>query len=75
MKTTGNEPYFININSDDYGGVYTLDKGITIRQEFAKAAMAGIISKEGMILNGEYIAKYAVNYADALIAELNKTEK
>lgn len=48
--------------------------GITIRQQFAMAAMQGLCSYPG-VATAESIAEAAVSVADALITELNKTEK
>jgi len=88
MKITGNEPYYPffrwneggNGNAivvfDTQGGnqFFPYDPGITIRQEFAKAAMQGILSDPSSY-DLTKIAALAVVCADNLIAELNKTEK
>lgn len=44
--------------------------GLTKREEFAKAAMQGLIMAR--FTNSEQIAGWALRQADALIAELNK---
>ncbi len=49
----------------------TKQSGLTKREEFAKAAMQGLASKEGNA-NAEFDTKLAVEYADALIVALNK---
>lgn len=50
--------------------------GITLRQEFAKAAMTGMFQflNGGSDPNyvGEYVVKSAVKWADLLLAELEK---
>lgn len=71
MKITGNEPanpiiYRINEN------VHT---GLTIRQQFAMAAMQGILSTPQGLDSELDVARKSVRYADALINELNKSEQ
>ena len=52
----------------------TKPNGITLRQEFAKAAMQGLCCAPGSdAWDAKLIAGYAVQQADALIAELEKT--
>ena len=49
--------------------------GLTIRQEFAKAAMQGILAHTRdvqWVMPPEQVAKLAVQHADALLAELAK---
>ena len=46
--------------------------GLTKREEFAKAAMQGILSNN---LPWDNIVKASVDYADALLAELAKEKK
>lgn len=47
--------------------------GLTKREYFAAMAMQGMqADNPGLGCTPEYIAKYAVRMADALIAELNK---
>lgn len=48
--------------------------GITKRELFAAVALNGLLSNERFDLNttNEITAIYAVNYADALLKELNK---
>lgn len=45
--------------------------GLTKREYFAAMAMQGILDNEGTISEGN-VAKWSVQYADALIKELNK---
>ena len=83
MRITGSEPYYPTpIAGGDNSVVsaptvsYTYD-GITIRQEFAKAAMQGFCAdQEKMYLDpkntAELIAFYSVLCADALIEKLNR---
>jgi len=75
MKITGNEPVNPIVNSDGYctliNNIENHDaKGLTIRQQFAMAAMQGLLANS----DPEYKARVAdaVFYADALIEELNK---
>jgi hypothetical protein len=78
MKITGNEPAFIVDNlflPTDY-----TTKGITIRQQFAMAAMQGLLSNTKLVsANDEpynkVVAEASVKFADALINELNKSEQ
>jgi len=89
MKITGNEPampitsthgfptHLKNLNIDG-----TCAIGLTIRQQFAMAAMQGLLSNNDLI-DGvkeessvpEICAIMSVACADALIAELNRTEE
>lgn len=52
-------------------------RGLTIRAEFAARAMQGLLSSDNRqsvdVLNTRIYAGKAVQLADALIAELNKT--
>lgn len=49
--------------------------GLTKRELFAAMAMQGLCSQESKCYFDGAIAAYAVEYADALIAELNKEQK
>lgn len=69
------------IHRDTYAGHETHSIGLTIRAEFSKAAMQGIVSNpRDWTVDGKRIitvddaAVLAVEAADALIAELNKKE-
>lgn len=89
MTITGNEPYFPFFvhNEDGYGHTTVVNTGVgiqyfpfvpgvSIRQEFAKAAMQGLLSgdlKSGVRDNEIAIA--SVKMADELIAELNRTDE
>lgn len=73
MKITGNEPFHMHVDTDRDGSVYTERYGITIRQAFAMASMQGRRASETKMAS-ESIAILAVKDADALIAELNRTE-
>lgn len=69
-ETNGNEP----IITLEYNNDYTL-MGLTKREYFAAMAMQGIISnKDGLDIKIERIVESAVDTADALIEELNKTK-
>lgn len=48
-------------------------EGLTIRAEFAKAAMQGLLAHFGFDLPRDEIAQRALGFADEQIAELNKT--
>ena len=70
MKITGNEPAYPVFDEE----MDIMRLGLTIRQQFAMAAMQGMIAGkyEGNGIIDD--CKVAVKYADALIAELNRTE-
>lgn len=70
-KITGNEPAMPIVMGKESDQWYV---GLTIRQQFAMAAMQGMLTNMGLIdtVNWEWIAGQAVKQADALIAELNK---
>lgn len=77
---TGNEP--INPMHPDSSGNDSDRIGLTIRQEFARSAMQGILSNHDYTttlsskFSGEEfnraVANDAIHLADTLIAELNK---
>lgn len=69
QETKANEPIHILYNS---ANVYK-EMGLTKREYFAVMAMqcTGILANEPF--GPQFIAEYAVNTADALIKELNKT--
>lgn len=48
--------------------------GLTMRQQFAMVAMQGLCDHPGLA-TAESIAEAAISVADALITELNKTDK
>lgn len=97
MKITGNEPIaptmYRQIGDNDYRIATTRDQiegnflsaygGITIRQQFAMAAMQGMLAhatrykpRDGASSNWhETISEESVQIADALIAALNKLER
>ena len=69
-ETKPNEP----INAIEYNNNY-ISTGLTKREYFASMAMQGIISnKDGLDIKIERIVESAVDTADALIEELNKTK-
>jgi hypothetical protein len=92
-KITGNEPYYpfftwnaggngnaVEVDTHNGTQVFPYETGITIRQQFAMAAMQGLLSNDEHIKNDEksypeITADMALQYADALIEELNKTDK
>lgn len=47
--------------------------GLTIRQQFAMAAMQGLLASTNGTFSASHLAYTSVQAADALIAELNKT--
>ena len=77
---TGNEQVMPLVYEEEYGDYgkkrLVTDYGLTIRQHFAAMAMAAmaanpeIYKQENVTIAG--IAVESVQYADALIAELNK---
>jgi len=75
-KTDGNDPVHAAFSINDKGDGRE-QAGITIREQFAIAAMQGILaSRPEGDLPGQYgiekTAEAAVKCADALIKELNK---
>jgi nitrogenase subunit NifH len=69
-ETKANEP----INMVEYNNNY-ISTGLTKREYFAAMAMQGIIAnKDGLDIKIERIVESAVDTADALIEELNKTK-
>ena len=69
-ETNPNEP----INMVEYNNNY-ISTGLTKREYFAAMAMQGIIAnKDGLDIKIERIVESAVDTADALIEELNKTK-
>lgn len=78
--TDGNEPVFPSpegpFNPETGRTGWAPSFGITIREEFAKAAMVGILSNRSLIdsLEGrapQWIGEQAVRVAEATIAALN----
>ena len=55
-----------------YNEGYLVKEGISKREYFAAKAMQGMLANQHAI--SEFIAKDAVQFADVLIEELNKTE-
>jgi hypothetical protein len=71
METKKNESAFPIIAED-----YIIDGGLTKREYFAAMALQGIIAnKDGLDIKIERIVESAVDTADALIEELNKTKQ
>lgn len=73
---TGNEPINAIVIDNPSTGP-DINYGLTIREHFAAMAMQGMLSNDwqGYAKREEEcdaMARCAVNYADALIAELNK---
>jgi nitrogenase subunit NifH len=69
-ETNPNEP----INMVEYNNNY-ISTGLTKREYFAAKAIQGIIAnKDGLDIKIERIVESAVDIADALIEELNKTK-
>jgi hypothetical protein len=72
MKINPDAPiYPATIAADCYGGKVTTN-GMTIRAQFAMAAMQGICAANDPGRSYEQECEIAVKYADLLIAELNK---
>jgi len=79
MKTNGNDPanptigWELTVHGDPV--VITDQYGLTKREYFAAMAMQGLLTSTKYILYPiTQVAKDAVNYADALIKELNKDD-
>ena len=82
MKITGNEPampitsthgfptHLKNLNIDGTGVI-----GLTIRQQFAMAAMQGLLASPRQYTGLDWIVQNSVELADTLIAELNRKEE
>lgn len=78
MKIDPNDPAYPTPNNefnDDGHPCPVTYGGMSIRAEFAKAAMIGLLSNPefGLDNNARVIADEAVAQADALIAALNKS--
>jgi hypothetical protein len=73
METKTNEPAY---HEPAYPNIQVPSlKGLTKREYFAAMALQGIISnKDGLDIKIERIVESAVDTADALIEELNKTK-
>lgn len=69
MKTTGEDSVYPCIDKDKY------HTGLTKREAFAMAAMQGLCAGSSNHFQPEHFAEFSIKYADALIAELNKTGK
>lgn len=87
MKITGNEPAMPQISEvltsvymDTPATLIVSTPGLTIRQQFAMAAMQGFcaVSNKGEYISTEDMAgacaSLSVKFADALINELNKSD-
>jgi hypothetical protein len=71
MRTKAKEPAFPLIGDDGH----IINAGLTKREYFAAMALQGIIAnKDGLDIKIERIVESAVDTADALIEELNKTK-
>jgi hypothetical protein len=69
-ETKANKPVITLEYNNDYTSI-----GLTKREYFAAMAMQGIIgNKDGLDIKIERIVEGAVDTADALIEELNKTK-
>ena len=73
--TNGNEPAFSK--SAFYhpeGGADNPQEGLSKREYFAAMAMSGILSNPAQvdIPNFEWVSSQAIEYADAIIEQLNK---
>jgi hypothetical protein len=74
LETKANDPIHNVINSKkDYSddNIYK-SNGLTKREYFASMAMQGLLGLGGVVYQST--VKSAVEYADALIEELNKTK-
>lgn len=78
-KITGDEPaypseYYSGSDKSGYPIKYS-PEGLTIRQQFAMAALTGICSYTQGYSELTHITKKAVQLADLLIEELNKEKE
>tara|TARA_R110002126_G_scaffold50962_2_gene139951 strand:+ start:284 stop:523 length:240 start_codon:yes stop_codon:yes gene_type:complete len=75
-ETNPNEPAFAKpAFYHPNGGLDSPNEGLTKREYFASMALQGIIAnKDGLDIKIERIVESAVDTADALIEELNKTK-
>ncbi len=72
MNANGNEPAYPFFNDTCKPDVAS---GLTKREVFAKAAMQGLLSKLGLEWCPIDVAKWSVDMADAMLAELAKGVK
>jgi hypothetical protein len=81
MRTNRNEPAYPLEKNISISECFA---GLTKREHFAGLAMQGLLANQTVrdILSGnngmqvpDLIAEYSLQYADALIEELNKTER
>ena len=59
---------------DDDTGEINIAHGMNKREYFAAMAMLGFISRNNREINSEAVSEKAIEYADALLEELSKTE-
>lgn len=73
MKLDKNDAAYPTVTGIEYG-CPIIEGGLTIRAELAARAMQGLLSSLGThdVIAPDEIASDAVNYADALLAELNR---
>lgn len=76
MTTNPNDPAapFVTWRSPDGFSFKHMHPGLTKREHFAGLAMQGLLSGPDMNVEPQIVAKVSVRFADALIAELAKTE-
>jgi hypothetical protein len=72
--TNPNDPAFLTIETYPSGSK-TIASGLTKREYFAAMAMQGAAADESATPETKRLAIWAVQMADALIAELNKEAK
>lgn len=70
MKVDPNAPAYPVLSIDSWNKPH-VSGGLTVRQHFAAMAMQGLIAK-GCTHGPDGVAMIACEYADTLIAELNK---
>lgn len=56
-----------------YGNIYRGLPGLTKREEFAKAAMQGMLASSFTVYDEKSLAQDAIKQADALLEELERT--
>lgn len=72
--TIETEMYYDNVSDQHYPRVFS-SGGLTKRERFAMAALQGMLADHTCDAEPDEFAEIAVNYADALIAELNKEKR
>jgi len=71
--STKNEPAFPRVSAVDSDGFWSKPfDGLTKREYYAAKAMQGVLADYGTAMSASQAAKWAVEFADALIAALEE---